>query len=124
MNSAPPIESQCPFCRSNGLLKGEVLGESSGAYLIRNYLSPSNYLIIPQEHIESPLLLPDSWWSDVKTLLRTVPQLSEHYNISMNFGSHAGQTVKHLHFWVMPRRAGLPSSDKGLDMLIQESDQQ
>ena len=108
----------CPFCRDNNLLKGDVLAESAGGYLIMNQFSPGNYLIIPSEHAESPLELPDTWWHDVKTLLAEIPDLPEHYNISLNRGQHAGQTVRHLHFWVIPRLPNGPASGKGLATLI------
>ena len=40
----------CPFCFENGLLKGEILAETDGAYLIGAYQRPGNYLVIPKQH--------------------------------------------------------------------------
>jgi len=79
-------------------------------------------LIIPNGHYESLLELPDTWWQDLKALLSKVPGLTGDYNLSLNYGKDAGQSVKHLHFWVIPRESGKPSSGKGFARLIAEAD--
>lgn len=113
----------CPFCRTNGLLKGEVIATSAQAYLIENSVLPGNYLIIPEVHTEQLTDLPDTWWADVKELLVQVPNLPADYNISFNIGRFAGQTVKHVHLWVVPRFADQPAAGKGLVTLIDQSNQ-
>ncbi|HEY4161317.1 MAG TPA: HIT domain-containing protein [Candidatus Saccharimonadales bacterium] len=116
-----PTEStaaECPFCRSNSLLKGPVLAESRGAYLLENIQFPGNYLIIPNSHVESPVDLADTWWQDVKELLQHISPYPTDYNLAFNIGQMAGQTVKHLHLWAIPRAAGEPASGKGLLTLI------
>lgn len=113
----------CPFCLSNELLRGTVLTDSPGAYLIEAADSPGNYLIIPKAHAESPVDLPDQWWQEMKILLGRVPNLPAAYNIAMNVGKDAGQSVKHLHFWVIPRASGQAASGKGLARLIHEANQ-
>jgi diadenosine tetraphosphate (Ap4A) HIT family hydrolase len=111
----------CPFCRDNNLLGSTVIATSANAYLIENNQFPGSYLIVPSLHIESLADLPDMWWSDVKTLLAQVPNLPSDYNLSLNIGRPAGQTIKHLHLWIVPRLAGEPASGKGLARLIAES---
>src|SRR5262245_15963860 len=96
----------CPFCRASNLLKEPVIVESAGAFLIKAHGSEGNFLIIPNAHAESPSELPDNWWQDFKELLAKVPNLEGDYNLALNVGRQAGQTVKHLHFWVIPRPAG------------------
>lgn len=86
--------------------------------------SPSCYLIIPTDHAEAPTDLPDTWWRDVKTLLPQVTELPASYNLSFNIGTEAGQTVKHLHLWVVPRPANTPGSGKGLARLLSEANQE
>lgn len=120
MNITTPPE--CPLCPSNNLLKEKVIAESDDAYLIKAYSNPGNFLIIPIIHTESLLTLPDNWWQSVKALLSQVPELDEHFNMSINIGQLAGQSVKHVHFWVIPRQAGRPSSGKGFARLIDEAD--
>jgi diadenosine tetraphosphate (Ap4A) HIT family hydrolase len=112
----------CPFCRNNDILKGDVLAISSRAYLIENNYSKGSYLIIPEMHTESIVDLPDDWLRDVKELLPRIPNLSKDYNLAINHGVLAGQSVKHLHLWVIPRVVGKPSSGKGFARLIIEAD--
>jgi diadenosine tetraphosphate (Ap4A) HIT family hydrolase len=111
----------CPFCRANNLLKGDVIAESSSAYLIENQFAPGNYLIIPNDHAESIASLSDTWWKDVKELVANIPDPLTEYNLSMNIGRQAGQSVKHVHLWIIPRIAGEASSGKGLLALMDES---
>lgn len=113
---------ECPFCLTNGLLKGEILAESAGGFMIAASSSPGNYLIVPKIHAEDPAQLPVNWWNEMRELLPQVPELGEHYNLSLNVGKLAGQSVKHLHFWVVKREGGRGSSGKGLARLIAEAD--
>lgn len=119
-----PATANCPFCLENGLLKTDVLSQTSGGFLIPAHGSEGNFLIIPKIHAESPQDLPNNWWTDFKQLLAAVPIAQNHYNLSLNVGKHAGQTVKHLHFWVIPRAPGRPTSGKGLAALIDQSSQE
>jgi diadenosine tetraphosphate (Ap4A) HIT family hydrolase len=112
----------CPLCPQNGLLKEPIVAQTKGAYLMPAHSSPANYLIVPLAHTESPHDLPDDWWASVKELLAKVPGLGDHYNISINLGRNAGQTVKHIHFWIIPRDGDKPSSGKGFASLIHEAD--
>jgi L-threonylcarbamoyladenylate synthase len=114
--------ANCPFCLGNDLFKGSIIYRSKKAFLTRNHFSPNNYLIIPFEHIESPLELPDNWWHDFKENMSHIPKPLNGYNISINIGKQAGQTLKHLHFWIIPRKSGYSSSGKGLASFITESD--
>jgi diadenosine tetraphosphate (Ap4A) HIT family hydrolase len=109
----------CPFCRKNGLLNSEIIQSTEQAYLIENTYHPGNFLIIPELHATDIQQLPDTWWSDVKKLLKAVPRLSSDYNISLNVGVLAGQTQAHLHFWVIPRTADSAGTGKGLLGLMQ-----
>lgn len=114
--------TDCPFCRSNGLLRGEVVAETEGAFLLKGEFGHGTYLIIPDGHYENLTELPDDWWMDVKQLLPQIPELPESYNLTLNFGKPAGQSVKHLHFWIIPRAANRSSSGKGLATFVRDTD--
>lgn len=114
--------TDCPFCLENNLFKGEIIATSDQGFLTTNAFAPGNFLIIPKSHTEKLADLPDTWWIDVKTLLAKVPGLKGDYNFVVNCGKAAGQSVKHLHFWVIPRRHDSPSGGKGLARLIAETD--
>lgn len=97
------------------------MAQASHAYLIPAKSSPGNYLIIPKDHAEDPVDLPGEWWQSVRELLPQVPGLGMHYNLSFNVGKLAGQSVKHLHLWVIPSAAGRPASGKGFARLLAEA---
>lgn len=122
MNNEQPAQLDCPLCLSNNLFKGEIIAQSDGAYLTISDSKPENYLIIPLAHVESLSELADTWWADVKQMLACIPNPPESCNLSFNIGKNAGQTIKHLHLWVVPRHRDRPSSGKGLATLIELAD--
>lgn len=115
-----PLDVTCQFCLSNELLTGDLVAQSTKAFVIPASTVAGSYLIVPKAHYEALDELPDDWWIDVKTLLRQLPVLQQDYNLSINIGKEAGQKLRHLHFWVIPRQAGTPASTKGLAALIAE----
>lgn len=86
--------------------------------------SEGNYLIIPRLHVEMPQDLPVDWWRGVSELLPQVPKFGTDYNLSMNVGKQAGQTVKHLHLWVVPRFENRVDTGRGLANLIDIANQE
>ena len=117
------INDTCNFCRANGRLRDPIMASSDQAYVIQAASSPENLLIIPNTHYESLADLPDDWWLVVKNILAEL-QVTGDYNFSINLGPQAGQSMKHLHFWLVPRTGGKLSSGKGLAALITELDGQ
>ena len=70
-------------------------------------------LIVPQEHVESFSDVPQATWSEMQILVqRTQDWITQQdstvtgFNIGMNLGHDAGQTIGHLHLHVIPRRKG------------------
>lgn len=118
-----PSKAGCPLCLPNGLLRGSIMAHTPEAFLIAAQSLPGNYLIIPKQHVENPVDLPAEWWGSVQALLPEVPGLLRHYNLTFNIGKLAGQSIAHLHMWVVPRRSGSASSGKGLATLIRETDE-
>lgn len=116
-------QAGCPFCRNNQLLVGDPIAQNERAYLVQNTRFAGSYLIIPNDHVESPIDLADIWWQDVKDLLAKVPVKLIDYNLSFNIGPKAGQSVRHLHLWVTPRNDDLPADGKGLNALIEAYNQ-
>jgi diadenosine tetraphosphate (Ap4A) HIT family hydrolase len=110
----------CPFCLHNNLLSTPLIAQTKVAYATDALANSDNYLLIPKDHIESLADLPDTWWYEVKQLLGILPDFDD-YNVSVNIGEQAGQKVKHIHFWLIPRSAHQPSSGKGFAKLIDEA---
>jgi len=101
------------------MLKGRVIAENDTAFLTENSIHRGIYLIMPVQHLEKLEDLPDNWWASFKQLLPSVPNMTENdYNVSINVGPVAGQTLKHLHFWIIPRYNDQPASNIGMAGLI------
>jgi|SRR5580658_2116589 histidine triad (HIT) family protein len=64
-------------------------------------------LVVPKRHVDRLTDLPESDYTGFLKALtwvcRRVERLSDHYNVSLNQGSLAGQIVFHMHFHVIPR---------------------
>lgn len=112
----------CPFCLANGLFKSEIVAQNDAAYLTESISDKGDYLVIPKRHAESPSELPDNWWKEAAKMIEEIPVELESYNLSFNIGKLSGQTIKHLHLWVIPRYAGKNSSGMGMASLITKVD--
>lgn len=80
------------------------------------------FLLLAPDHIETL-----SKWHQLADSIAWATymlKLDDDYNVSMNIGAVAGQTLPHLHVWLIKRQPNLPSSNKGLAQLIREADAQ
>jgi len=101
------VTAECVFCNCLGRVY------SSNAYAIAipdNYpISDGHTLIIPRRHVRSIFDLNDRELQSVWNLVQTVRRylMEEHYpagfNIGINDGTAAGQTIAHGHVHVIPR---------------------
>jgi len=102
------IAQECAFCF---LPKRRVVFEnSSGFAFFDDYpVSTGHMLVIPKRHSCSLFELPES---DQSVLWQLVAQARLHlkkqfnpdgFNIGLNEGKSAGQTISHIHFHVIPR---------------------
>lgn len=82
-------------------------------------VSPGHLLIIPKRHISSIFHATEE---EIAALWKLVRDAKEHldqkycpdgYNIGINDGVPAGQTVMHLHIHVIPRYSGDMADPKG-----------
>ncbi len=103
--------SDCPFCR----LPGErVLEGNAHAVAIADGfpVSPGHSLIIPRRHTASLFDLTDEEALAVHDLLGRVKARLDStnspagYNIGVNVGPAAGQTILHAHVHLIPRYPG------------------
>jgi len=113
--STAPI---CPFC---GLPPQRVLHENAWALVVRDAypVSPGHTLVIPRRHIASFFDLSTDEHGALVDLLRVArEELSRErqpaaYNIGINDGAAAGQTVPHLHVHLIPRYTGDRADPRG-----------
>ena len=104
--------SDCIFCRlAAGKLPAEVV-LSTPRVLAFLDIAPVHYghtLIIPKEHYQNFLDLPDDLWTEMGRVARQVAQAlqktlyAKGFNLGMNNFEAAGQVVFHAHLHVIPR---------------------
>ena len=119
-------EQSCAFCEIDSD-KSTVLFESEHFYLTQDKfpITPGHLLIIPRRHITSPSNLSETEWYDLRvvleeacSLLKTGDNQITGFNVGINIGSDAGQTIPHLHIHVIPRRpSDIPDSKCGVRMI-------
>ena len=108
-------DPDCIFCK---IIRGEIPcqrvfeNEHLLAFLDINPLATGHTVVIPKHHAER---LEDLSADQAAELARSFGRLAqavvlivggEGYNILQNNGSAAGQVVPHVHFHIIPRRAG------------------
>lgn len=102
----------CVFC--DGIEKDRVLFETRKwiAMYDKYPVSKGHVLLIPKEHYETFFDLPEQltnsiqyWIKHIKTILDDKYHPSG-YNIGVNCGKCAGQTVMHCHIHIIPRYDG------------------
>ena len=96
--------SDCVFCNAVGV-KTEYHIIMKDKYPI----TKGHLLIIPKRHIETVDDYSDDELKDLRTAIREAKELfgwcevTVDYNIGVNDGVDAGQTIKHLHWHIIPR---------------------
>jgi diadenosine tetraphosphate (Ap4A) HIT family hydrolase len=109
-------ETACPFCN----VRTPVL-ENDLAFVIfdRYPVSPGHALILPKRHVESFFQTTSNECGAMlalltETRLRTEAKLApDGYNIGINVGKAAGQTVMHVHMHLIPRYLGDMENPRG-----------
>ena len=112
------MTTPCPFCT---LPPARLLATRATAIAIRDAfpVSPGHTLIIPKRHVASFFDITDAERADLLALLSFVRDDLDRefhpagYNIGINDGAAAGQTVPHLHIHLIPRYAGDQPDPRG-----------
>lgn len=103
----------CPFCPDR--LKNRIVAEHGSMWAIEDGypVTERHLLIIPKRHSPDWLALTEQESRDADTLVRILcrrlAQANSRitgFNIGMNCGASAGQTVFHAHIHLIPRRDG------------------
>lgn len=110
-------QSICPFCN----ISREVLAENDLAFAIFDMFPVSNghVLIIPRRHISVFFELTESEQIACIQLSNQVKQIIQNdlkpdgFNIGINIGESAGQTISHAHIHIIPRYIGDVDNPRG-----------
>ena len=116
----------CPFCT---LPPERILLTSTNGLIIRDGypISPGHTLVIPRRHVDSFFNLTADERVDLLGLLDQAKAgidkefKPDTYNVGINDGPAAGQTVPHLHIHLIPRYTGdVPDPRGGVRWIIPE----
>ena len=105
----------CVFCK---IAAGEIPAykiyedEQTLAFLDINPVNPGHILVIPKKHAAN---LEEVEMAELSALMSTVKKMGvrlkerlgyEGYNVLMNNDPVSGQAIPHVHFHIIPRKAG------------------
>jgi diadenosine tetraphosphate (Ap4A) HIT family hydrolase len=116
--------SSCPFCKVD---RGRVLVASDVAlaFLDAYPVTEGHTLVAPRQHAMSIYQLSAGEQSDLWAMVGEVRTLliqryaPDGFNIAVNDGTAAGQTIGHAHIHVIPRRTGdVPDARGGVRNVI------
>jgi diadenosine tetraphosphate (Ap4A) HIT family hydrolase len=110
--------SGCPFC---SLQASRIVDENADGVAIRDAypISPGHTLVISKRHVVSFF---DLSLDEVQSLFQLLQRAKEElqrthspngFNIGINDGQAAGQTVSHLHVHLIPRFVGDVADPRG-----------
>ena len=104
--------ADCPFCNLSD--QTEIITESLTVYAIADKypVNPGHALIIPKRHVANYFELTFREQQACWFMLNYVKELMDAefhlqgYNVGINVGTTAGQTIDHVHIHLIPRYAG------------------
>lgn len=112
----------CLFCNTQIHNRERIIDENALAYVIRDGFPVTQYhsLFIPKRHVADYFGLTQAEINAINQLIKkqkkfldeAYPTISG-YNIGMNCGESAGQTVFHCHIHLIPRRTGDVENPRG-----------
>jgi len=112
-------QAGCPFCATSG---GAVLGSNSLCYAIRDAhpVTQLHTLVIPRRHIPDFF---DLYSAERNAMFHLLYEMKaaiaekDHgvagFNVGINNGASAGQTIFHCHLHLIPRRIGDVADPRG-----------
>jgi diadenosine tetraphosphate (Ap4A) HIT family hydrolase len=108
----------CIFCNYN---KSEIIAENQFAFAILDKfpVNEGHTLIIPKRHFKNFFEADENEIKAIYSLMHEVKEMLDvqyepaGYNIGVNVGYYAGQTVMHLHVHLIPRYKGDVDNPRG-----------
>ncbi len=107
----------CPFCD----IDRQTITENAHAFAIYDKypVAPGHALIIPKRHVADYFELTEEEHTACHQLVREVrlilmaEQKPDAFNLGVNIGRPAGQTVMHVHIHLIPRYTGDMTDPRG-----------
>lgn len=113
---------KCLFCDIQSIDRKRIIAENNLAYVIRDGfpVTEGHTLFIPKRHaadyfslVPAEVSAINLLMADQKKLLQDADSAIDGFNIGMNCGESAGQTVFHCHVHLIPRRKGDVENPRG-----------
>ena len=110
---------ECRFCRSKPGRRIMIEGKYGFAAWDRHPVSEGHFLVIPYRHVSDYFDINDEEREELWRLVAEGKKLADEkhnpdgYNIGINVGTSAGQSIPHLHIHVIPRYQGDVENPKG-----------
>ena len=110
---------QCLFCNKS---KQKIIHSSKLVFVVRDSYPVTQYhtLIIPHRHVSNFFDLNDEELSDLNKILKqqrkellNLDKEITGFNVGVNAGKDAGQSIMHCHIHVIPRRKGDIENPRG-----------
>jgi len=119
-NSSQSTNIECRFCGIPSDHPRLMLsGEKGFALWDRNPASDGHFVVIPNRHFSDYFDIDDDEVVDLWSLVKQGKEVVESkyhpdgYNIGINVGEMAGQSIFHLHIHVIPRYKGDVDNPRG-----------
>lgn len=111
-------DSICPFCAP---APAALVAETALTWTLRDAfpVSPGHTLVVPKRHVADALEATDAEMAEIWQALRAAAAALREthrpagFNIGVNAGRAAGQTVMHLHWHLIPRYEGDQPDPRG-----------
>ena len=121
MSEAPTLsaDEECRFCTSKPGRRVMVEGQYGFAAFDRHPASEGHFLVIPYRHFADYFEIKDEEREELWNLVAEGKKITDEkfqpdgYNIGINVGKWAGQSIPHLHVHVIPRYQGDVENPKG-----------
>ena len=111
-------DDACRFCNPSPA-RLMIEGELGFVAWDRHPVNPGHFLVIPYRHFSDYFDITDAERNELWSLLEAGKKIAEEkyspdgYNIGINVGKPAGQSIFHLHIHVIPRYEGDVENPKG-----------
>lgn len=104
-------DEPCPFC---SIPPDRIVESAPAAFTVLDAfpVSPGHTLVVTKRHVADFFALKAQEFADIVRLIRSAKDRLDAelhpsgYNVGVNVGEHAGQTVMHVHVHVIPRFSG------------------
>jgi diadenosine tetraphosphate (Ap4A) HIT family hydrolase/5-methylcytosine-specific restriction endonuclease McrA len=117
---APDNDEECPFCPNK--VQHRIIEENNSVWAMKDgyAVSEGHHLIFPKRHTLDWFSMSEAERRDADALIRIIKnRLTEKdktitgFNIGMNCGESAGQSIFHAHIHLIPRRDGDTPNPRG-----------